>query len=87
MNGHVVPIPPGRIGQGNQPAVNLDGYATIAASSDGKTHAYAQLFRSGALEGVTTVGEDEKGKCYIASTMFENTVVASLRNYLISLSG
>ena len=83
MNGHVVPIPPGRIGQGNQPAVNLDGYATIAASSDGKTHAYAQLFRSGALEGVTTVGEDEKGKCYIASTMFENTVVASLRNYLM----
>jgi Putative DNA-binding domain len=83
MNGHVVPIPPGRFGDGNHPSVNLDGYATIAASSDGKTHAYAQLLRSGALEGVTTVGQDDKGKCYIAATTFENNVVAVLRNYLM----
>jgi Putative DNA-binding domain len=83
MNGHVVPIPPGRFGDANQPFVNLDGYATLAPLIDGKVHAYAQLFRSGALEGATTVGEDPTGRCYIAAPTFENNIVAALRNYLM----
>lgn len=81
-NGHVVPIPPGRWGFANQSLVNLDGYATIAAPSEGKTHAYAQVFRSGALEAVDTVGHDGQ-KSYIASPNFEKHVVAALRNYLL----
>ncbi|MGC2201592.1 MAG: ATP-binding protein [Stellaceae bacterium] len=83
MNGYVVPIPPGRFGDVNQPFVNLDGYATVTQSTDGKTHAYAQLFRSGALEGVTTVEQDHTGKCYIAAPTFENNIIAALRNYLM----
>jgi hypothetical protein len=84
MNGHVVPIPPGRFGDGNQPFVNLDGYATLAPSVDGKVHAYAQLFRSGALEGVTTVGEDNNTRrCFIAAPTFEPNIVQVLQNYLM----
>ena len=83
MNGHVVPIPPGRFGDANQPFVNLDGYATLAPLIDGKVHAYAHLFRSGALEGATTVGEDPTGRCYIAAPTFESNIVAVLRNYLM----
>jgi hypothetical protein len=82
MNGHVVPIPPGRWAQGNQSLVNLDGFATIAAPSEGQTHAYAQIFRSGALEAFTTVGHDGN-KPYIASATFENTIVSALRNYVM----
>ena len=82
-NGHVIPIPPGRFGEPNQPLVNLDGFATVAQSSEGRTHAYTLLFRSGALEAVTTVGQDDKGRCYIAAPTFENNVVAALRNYLM----
>jgi hypothetical protein len=83
MNGHVVPLPPGRWGTpGNQSLVNLDGFATIAAPSEGRTHAYAQVFRSGALEALTTVGHDGE-KAYIASPTFENTIVSALRNYII----
>jgi hypothetical protein len=82
MNGHVVPIPPGRWGQGNQTIVNLDGFASIAAPSEERTHAYAQIFRSGALEAFTTVGHDDQ-KAYIASPTFENTIVSALRNYIM----
>jgi hypothetical protein len=82
MNGHVVPIPIGRWAQENQSLVNLDGFATIAAPSDGATHAYTQLFRSGALEAVDAVGHDGQ-RAYIASTTFENRLVAALRNYLM----
>jgi hypothetical protein len=58
-------------GNGNQPWVNLDGYATLAPVVDGRLHAYAQLFRSGAMEGVTTVGEDNNTKRhFIASPTF-----------------
>lgn len=81
-NGHVVPIPIGRWAQGNQSLVNLDGFATIAAPTDGLTHAYAQLFRSGALEAVDMVNHDGQ-KSWIASPTFENRIVEALRNYLM----
>jgi hypothetical protein len=82
-NGHVIPLPPGRHpGDAAQPLVNLDGFAMIARPSDGKTHAYAQLFRSGALEGVTTLGAGDKGTHYLTGTQFENTAISAIRNYL-----
>jgi hypothetical protein len=82
-NGHVIPLPPGRHpGDAPQPVVNLDGFAMIARPSGGKTHAYAQLFRSAALEGVTTLGIDDKGTHYLTGTQFENIGISAIRNYL-----
>jgi hypothetical protein len=80
-NATVLPMPPGRW-QGNaQTHVTLDGFSLIARPSGGITHAYAQLFRTGTLEGVATLGGDESKHCLIAAT-FENTAVAAIRDYL-----
>jgi len=83
-NGKVLPQPIGRGVLGDQPQalVNLDGFATIARPSGGRTHGYVQLFRSGAIEAVTTVGIDDQKKCYLASTQFENSAISAIRNYL-----
>jgi hypothetical protein len=77
----VLPMPPGRQPGDAQTHVTLDGFSLIARPSGGTTHAYAQLFRTGALEGVTTLGGDGSKHCLIAAT-FENTAVAAIRDYL-----
>jgi hypothetical protein len=83
-NGHVMPLPPGRIGQDSNYMPNLDGFATFPSRPGEPTHAYAQLFRSGAVEGVTLLSKDERtGFSYLAGPVFENTIVASVKNYLM----
>jgi hypothetical protein len=78
----ILPMPPGRqYGDQPQTQVTLDGFSIIARPSGGKTHAYAQLFGTGALEGVTTVGGEET-KHYLHAMTFENTAVAAIRDYL-----
>jgi hypothetical protein len=82
--GHVMALPPGRIGQGSNDAANLDGFVTFPSRHGEATHAYAQLFRSGAVEGVTLLSEDEKTRApFLASPIFENTAISAIRNYLM----
>ena len=82
-NGHVMPLPPGRWGQGNSYSPNLDGFATFSSPSDRAADAYAQVFRSGAIEGVEVLGTDQNmGSPYLAAASFENTVVSAARNYI-----
>jgi hypothetical protein len=82
-NGHVMPLPPGRFGRSNNYAVNLDGFATFNGSPGESVHAYAQIFRSGAIEGVDVLSTDEAtGTPYILGQVFENTIVSAVKNYL-----
>ena len=74
--GYVMPLPPGRLYQGNNYSANLDGFVTFTNQPNEPAHAYAQLFRSGAIEGVELLGTDERTKApYLAGPVFENTVV------------
>jgi hypothetical protein len=84
-NGYVIPIPPGRQGLSVNSLVNLDGFATVAMETDNKTHAYAQLFRSGAIEGVYLLNSDDNGTPFLVGPTFENIVVAAVKNYLLFL--
>jgi hypothetical protein len=58
--GYVMALPPGRIGHPNNYATNLDGLVTYSNAPDDPAHGYAQVFRSGAVEGVDLLGTDEK---------------------------
>jgi hypothetical protein len=81
--GHVMALPPGRIGQSNNYAANLDGFVTFTNQPNEPAYAYAQLFRSGAIEGVDLLGTDDtKKNPYLAGPVFENTAVSAIRNYL-----
>lgn len=82
-NGHVMALPPGRMYQGNNYAANLDGFITFTNQANEPAHAYAQLFRSGAIEGVELLGTDDKNKTpYLAGPVFEKTAVSAIKNYL-----
>jgi hypothetical protein len=77
------PLPPGRIGHSNNYAANLDGLVTFTNPADQQAYGYAQVFRSGAVEGVDLLGTDENTSIsYLTATTFENTVVSAVRNYL-----
>ena len=82
--GHVMALPPGRIGHGNNYAANLDGLVTFSSQPGETAHAYAQLFRSGAVEGVTLLSRDEQRRIpYLAGPVFENTIISAIRHYLM----
>jgi hypothetical protein len=81
-SGHAMALPPGRIGHPNNYATNLDGLVTFSNPADQPASGYAQVFRSGAVEGVDLLGaDDKKGTPYLPST-FENVVVSAIKNYL-----
>jgi hypothetical protein len=83
-NGHVMALSPGRIGQSNNYAANLDGFVTFTNQPNEPAHGYAQLFRSGAVEGVALLSTDEKTRApYLAGPVFENTAVSAIKNYLM----
>jgi hypothetical protein len=71
-----LPFPPGRTPRETPLThVNLDGFALVGSHPNGgRTHGYAQLFRSGAIEGVTTLGGDSAKHCLHAKT-FPGTAV------------
>jgi Schlafen, AlbA_2 len=85
-NSNVIPSPPGRQAHSIDTLVNLDGFATVAKATDNKTHAYAQLFRTGAIEGVYALSCGDDGAPFLAGTGFENTVVDAVKNYLVFLN-
>jgi len=81
--GHVMPLPPGRIGHSNDYMPNLDGLVTFTSPKDQPAGGYAQVFRSGAVEGVDVLHIDDNTKGpYLVGSTFESTVVSALKNYL-----
>ena len=85
-NGHVFPKLPGRHNQGSVHAVNLDGFLTCPPGSEA-ARAYAQVFRTGAIEGVYSLpNEPDTGLPFLDGPSFEHIIVAALRNYLLFLN-
>lgn len=84
--GHVMPLPPGRIGRPNDGRVNLDGLVTVSRSQPASAQvAYCQVFRNGAVEGVQVLPTDgEDGHTYLLRN-YEPKVIGTLRNYLMFL--
>jgi hypothetical protein len=81
--GNWMPLPPSRHSQGNNSSVNLDGLLTYTDDPGEPAHAYAQVFRSGAVEGVTALRSDEKsGKPYLAAEHIEKLISDTVHNYL-----
>jgi hypothetical protein len=80
--GHVMPLPFGRQSSANQLCYNLDGCATFVGNGDPLTPAYAQLFRTGAVEGVLSLDIDENNVPYLHGPTFEPQTIAAVRNYI-----
>jgi hypothetical protein len=82
--GHVMPLPPGRIGHPNEYRPNLDGLVTFTDPGAGQpTGGYAQVFRSGAVEGVDVLHIDgHTEEPYLLGAIFEGTAVSAIRNYV-----
>jgi len=88
MTGHghrVLPLPPGGPYGGEIARVNLDGFVTLTAPQGEMATAYAQLFRSGTIEGVKLL-EHRDGRSYLFGPQFENVVVAAVKNYIAFLT-
>ena len=81
--GTFTPLPLSGTSGANQVAVNLDGFVNYVG--DGRDHAssYVQLFRNGAIEGVSALGTDEKNsRAYIAGPALCNQIAFALRQYV-----
>jgi hypothetical protein len=82
-DGYVMALPPGRVGHPNNYSVNLDGFVTFTNAHGEPSHGYAQIFRSGAVEGVDVLSADDTtGAPYLSGPVFENTIVSAANNYL-----
>lgn len=84
VNGTHVPLPPAGAGGSNRNSVNLDGFLTYADAGQGR-RAYAQLFRSGAIEGVVDLALNRSNHPYFAGPDLANNVVGSIKQYLATL--
>jgi hypothetical protein len=73
---NVMALPPGRLGHPNDYQLNLDGLVTFANPFGG-----AQLFRTGAVEGVDVlhIDEDTKGPSLIGATFRKRCRVGAAR--------
>jgi len=82
MSGTHVPLP---LGSNYNPAgqhhVNLDGFLSYIAPTQDGARSYAQLFRNGALEGVSVMNTDQDGP-YVVDMPLGNMVVAGVKQYL-----
>lgn len=77
-----VPLPLDGISHANQQTVNIDGYVNYKSAPAGKARSYGQLFRSGAIEGVSVLDCDERGAPYLDGTEFGNMIVLGIQQYL-----
>jgi len=82
--GHVMPIPPGRMGHPNEYRPNLDGLVIFTNPGAGQlAGGYAQVFRSGAVEGVDVLHiDDQTDAPYLLGMTFESTAVSAIENYV-----
>ncbi len=81
-NGTVFPVPPGSWGWANRPVANLDGLAVQVASHEGRTLAYSQVFRTGAVEGVLALNHGIDNQNWIVSSQFETDVLTTSGIYI-----
>jgi hypothetical protein len=80
---HVMAMPPGRIGHPKDYTVNLDGFVTFTNPRDKPAGGYAQIFRTGAIEGVAVLSTyGTIATPYISGPVFEYTIVSAVKNYL-----
>jgi hypothetical protein len=82
-SGHV-PLPPGNPNGANQEAVNLEVYLNFFSVAGARCR-YAQLFRSGAIEGVVDLSIDEDGSSYFLGSDVANKIVGGVEQYLDTL--
>jgi hypothetical protein len=83
IGGTFMPLPLSGMSGMNQTAVNLDGFVNFAAESREHASSYVQLFRTGAIEGVIALGEDEQNKRpYIAGPALCKQISFALRQYV-----
>ena len=63
--------------------INFDGFVAFHPSRGGPVRSYGQLYRNGAIEGITAgmFHECDDGRKYIAMTVFEREVGKALHNY------
>jgi hypothetical protein len=64
----------------------LDGLITFTNQPNEPAHAYAQVFRTGAVEGVDLLSLDDAGAPFLPAPTFESTIISTLRNYLMFLN-
>jgi hypothetical protein len=81
-SGHIVPLPLDGPSGANQNAVNLHGYMNFSQARPEGARSYVQLFRNGAIEGVSQINEDEGGKPYLVGRLFATKIVSAVRQYL-----
>jgi len=78
-----VPLPLDGISNGNRHGVNLEGFVNYTDNVPGAVSGYAQLFRSGAVEGVSELSRRESDNVsYFWGAALANKVVAALRQYI-----
>lgn len=77
-----MPLPPGNQNSNNRVMFNLDGVLNCGMVDASVADRYAQLFRSGAIEGVTQLGV-EAGIPYICATTFADVVFNAVRQYVL----
>jgi hypothetical protein len=82
-NGTHVPLPLDGLSGANRPGINLDGFLNYADNAPGTGRSYAQLFRSGVIEGVTELGRQQGGNgLYFVGGHFANKIVFAVRQYV-----
>jgi hypothetical protein len=65
---------------------NLDGIVTYAASSEGPSESYVQLFRSGAIEAVEAhILEESAGRRVIRHVQIEKGLIEGVKDYVALL--
>jgi hypothetical protein len=78
-----VPLPPGRISHSYDYHPNLDGLVFFCSPRGEAAGGYAQVFRTGAVEGVDVLHIDPETKGpYLIGLTFETEIVGAVRNYV-----
>lgn len=83
VNGTHIPLPPAGIGGGFSQRVNLDGFLNYL-DIPGTQRTYAQLFRSGAIEGVVSLSRELDSGAFAGVTL-GNMLVGAVKQYLAVL--
>jgi hypothetical protein len=78
-SGTDVPLPLTGLGRRNRAFVTLEGYVN-AADEPGQIRSYAQVFRSGVIEGVVETSA-HLGEQLLSGAEVTNTIVAGVRQY------
>lgn len=81
QDGTHFPLPLEGPGGGNQFRFNLDGMVNSVLVRNHGIYSYAQMFRSGAIEGALPLGLRDDGKPYFVGSILAHKLVAAARQY------